>query len=340
MIAGATFPTHFLFTKEEKMFKKIGQTAAVFLCIFSALGADAQTWPQKPIRFVVPASAGGATDFGARVVGEQLSKSLGTPILVENRAGATGAIGMAEVARSAPDGYTVLIAPDLVTTLKLTQKDAAVDIVRDFAPVTLIAIQPLVLVAHESIGVSSLQDLIKLAKAKPNTLAYSSSGMGSTHHLAGELFSKLAGISLVHVPYKGSSDAFKDLVSGQIPLGVIGSSVLVPYANDKRLRLLAVTPAVRSTTFPSTPTLAESGFKGFDVKTWLGALVHAKTDPAIVAKLNVEIRRALEMPEVKAKLASASLEVGGNTSAEFAAIIKDDVERWTKLVTESQLKLQ
>lgn len=313
---------------------------AFMLGMPASVGAQAQTWPQKPIRFVVPASAGGATDLGARVVAEHLSRALGTPVVVENRAGATGAIGMAEVARSAPDGYTVLIAPDLVTTIKLTQKDAAVDIVRDFAAVTQIAIQPLVIAAHESLGVSTLQELIKLAKAKPGTIAYSSSGTGSTHHLAGELFARMAGISLVHVPYKGSSDAFKDLIGGQIPLGVIGSSVLVPYLNDKRLRLLAVTPGTRSTTFPGIPTMIESGFKGFDVKTWLGALVHVKTDPAIVARLNTEIRRTLEMPEVRTKLAGASLEVAGNSTTEFAAIIKEDVERWTRLVTESKLKLQ
>ncbi len=301
--------------------------------------SSAQAWPQKPIRFVVPYSAGGATDVGARLVAERLSQSLGQNVLVENRVGATGAIGAGEVARAAPDGYTILVAADLLTTMKLTQKNISWDPVRDFRPITQIAIQPLIIAAHSSVQVDTLDKLIRLARSKPGSLAYSSSGIGSTHHLAGEFFAKQAGITLVHVPYKGSADAFKDLVGGQIPLSVIGAAVLVPYINDKRIKLLAVTTKSRAPAFPNVPTLDESGLRGFDVKTWLGMLAPAGIDPAIAKRLSDETRKILAMPQVRERLAAAGLDVVGNSPEEFELIVKSDVARWTKLVADAKLEL-
>ncbi len=314
---------------------------AVLALALAALpyNASAQVWPQKTIRFIVPYSAGGATDVGARIVAERLGSALGQTVVVENRVGATGAIGVGEAARAAPDGYTVLIAADLMTTLRLSQKNIAWDPVRDFKPVTQIAIQPLIVAAHASLGVDTVPQLVRLAKARPGEIAYSSSGIGSTHHLAAEYFAKQAGVKIVHVPYKGSADAFRDLLGGQIALSMIGASVLVPYVNDRRLKLLAITTRSRAGAFPKVLTLDESGFRGFDVKTWLGMLLPAATEAAIVKRLADETRKILAMPAVRERLAGSGLEGVGNSPEEFEAIIKADVARWTKLVADARLEL-
>lgn len=302
--------------------------------------ALAQAWPSKPIRFVVPYTAGGATDVGARIVAEQVTRLLGQPVVVDNRPGATGAIGVGEVARAAPDGYTILIAADLLTTMKLAQKNITWDPITSFEPISQIAIQPLVIAGSASLGANSIAELVQLARREPGTIAYSSSGLGSTHHLAGELLSSQLGIKLVHVPYKGSSDAFKDLLGGQIPLGVIGSSVLAPYVNNDRIKLLAVTTKEKVAALPNTPTLNATVAPGFDVKTWLGALAPAGTDPVIVKRLSEAIQTGLATPAAKDKLATLGLDVVGSSPEDFRGVIKRDVDRWSLLVKNANLKLQ
>ena len=288
--------------------------------------ALAQAWPSKPIRFVVPYTAGGATDVGARIVAEQVTRLLGQPVVVDNRA--------------APDGYTILIAADLLTTMKLAQKNITWDPITSFEPISQIAIQPLVIAGSASLGANSIAELVQLARREPGTIAYSSSGLGSTHHLAGELLSSQLGIKLVHVPYKGSSDAFKDLLGGQIPLGVIGSSVLAPYVNNDRIKLLAVTTKEKVAALPNTPTLNATVAPGFDVKTWLGALAPAGTDPVIVKRLSEAIQTGLATPAAKDKLATLGLDVVGSSPEDFRGVIKRDVDRWSLLVKNANLKLQ
>jgi len=314
--------------------------AATVLIAGAAVPLQAQEWPSKPIRFVVPYSPGGSTDVSARAISEGLGQALHQPVVVENRVGATGAIGTSEVARAAPDGYTVLVTADLHTTIKLTQKNVAWDPVRDFVAVTQLATQPMVVAVHSSVPASTIGQLIELAKSKPGSLSYGTPGTGSTHHLAGELFKRMAGIDMTHIPYKGGGDAIRDLVGGQIPVGVLGAAPLAPHIKAGRVRLLAVTTAKRASGFPDVPTLAESGFAGFDVPGWLGVLVPVGTNPEVVARLHDEIVKVLASPKVQERFASFGLDVVGNSPKEFDAIVRNDVQRWGKLVSDLRLQLQ
>lgn len=301
---------------------------------------QAQTWPHKPIRFVVPYSPGGSTDVSARAISDELGQAFGQPIIVENRIGATGAIGTGEVARAAPDGYTVLVAADLRTTMKLTQKALAWDPIRNFIPVTQLATQPMEVTVHASVPAASIGQLVELAKAKPQALSYGTPGTGSTHHLAGELFKKMAGVDMTHVPYKGGGDAIRDLVGGQIPLGVLGAAPLAPHVKAARVRLLAVTTRSRAAGFPDIPTLAEAGLQGFDVPGWLGVLVPAGTSPVIVNRLHTEIVKVLATSKVQERFTAAGLDIVGNSPTQFDAIVRNDVQRWSQLVSDLRLQFQ
>lgn len=325
----------------QSSIKRVAGALAALVCgLAFNLNASAQSWPQKPIRLVVPYSPGGSTDVAARAISDALGQALGQPVVVDNRVGATGAIGSAEVARAAPDGYTVLVTADLHTTMKLTQKELTFDPVRDFVMVTQLATQPLVVAVHSSMAVANIGAFIDMAKARPGTLSYGTPGIGSTHHLAGELFKRMTGIDMVHVPYKGGGEAVRDLVGGQIPVGVLGSAPLMPHAKAGRVKLLAVTTANRVAAFPDLPTLSESGLPGFDVPSWLGVMVPAGTPPQIVNKLHAEIVKVLAIPQVRARFAATGLDIVGNTPARFDAIVRGDTERWSKLVADLHLKLQ
>lgn len=300
----------------------------------------AQAWPNRTIRFLVPYPAGGATDVTARIVAEQVSSILGQPVVVENRAGGTGAIGAGEVARAAPDGYTVMVAADLLVTLKLTRKNIPWDLLTSFEPVSQIAMQPLVIAASTATPATTMAEVIDLARKEPGTIAYASSGIGSTHHLAGELISTRMGIKLVHVPFKGSSEMVKDLLGAQIPVGIIGASVMVPYVNDKRVKLLAVTTKEKVAAFPNTPTLDETVLPGFDVKTWVGAWLPGGTDPAIVKKLNDAIRQGLSNPAARQRIAGMGLEIVASTPDAFRKSIGEESERWAKLIKDANLQIE
>ena len=319
------------------MIRNLAIAAFAAVLSFSAL---AQSWPQKTVRFVVPFPPGGATDVAARTVADKLTRSLGQQVVVDNRAGASGAIGAGEVARAAPDGYTILFAADPVTTLQLVMKNVPYDTERDFVPITQVTTQPLAIAVHASVPAKTIGEFIALVKANPGKYSFAHSGIGSGQHLSGELFKKLAGIDMVHVPYKGGAPAVQDLVAGQVPAAVLGSTPLIPHYKAGRIRILAFTSRERFPTMPEIPTLHESGFSGFDTGQWLGLLAPRGTSPEVVKVLYEETRKVLALPEVRERLLQSALLTVGGTPQEFAALIQSDIERWTKLAQEAGVKPQ
>jgi tripartite-type tricarboxylate transporter receptor subunit TctC len=315
-----------------------------FLCIaataLAVQAAQAQSWPAKALRFVVPFPPGGSTDVAARALADKLSASLGQQVIVDNRAGANGAIGTAEVARAAPDGYSVLFAADPVTTLHLVVKSLPFDIQRDFVPVTQVSTQPLAVAVHASVPAKSIRELIAHARAHPGKLSFAHSGTGTGQHLSGELLKKMAGIDMVHVPYKGGGPAVQDLVAGQVPVGVLGSTPLIPHHKAGRIRILAFTSAERFPAMPDIPTLHESGLAGFDTSQWLGLFAPRGTSEAVVQRLQAETAKALKLADVRERLAQAALQPVGNTPGEFAAVIRADIERWGRLAHELGIEPQ
>jgi tripartite-type tricarboxylate transporter receptor subunit TctC len=305
-----------------------------------AAGAQAQTWPSKAVRFIVPFPPGGSTDVAARTVADKLTRALGAQVLVENRAGGGGAIGTVEAARAAPDGHTLLFAADPVITLHLVVKNVQFDMQRDFIAVTQVTTQPIAVAIHSSLPVKDVQELIAYAKANPGKLSFAHSGTGSGQHMSGELLKKMAGIDMVHVPYKGGGPAVQDLVGGQVPVGVLGSTPLIPHHKAGRIRIIAFTSKERFPPMPEIPTLHESGLAGFDTTQWLGILAPKGTPADIVDRVYAETRKALELQDVKERLAQAALQPVGNSPKEFEALIRADLERWTAVAKELKLEPQ
>ena len=244
------------------------------------------------------------------------------------------------MARAAPDGYTILFAADPVTTLHLVMKSVFYDTLRDFAPVTQVTTQPLAIAVHSSVPAKNIQELIALLKANPGKYSFAHSGIGTGQHLSGELFKKMAGVDMVHVPYKGGGPAVQDLVAGQVPIAVLGSTPLIPHYKSGRIRILAFTSKDRFPTMPEIPTLHESGFPGFDTGQWLGLLAPRGTPPDVINVLYVETRKALALPDVRERLLQSALLPVGSTPQEFGALIAADIERWTKLAQEAGVKPQ
>jgi tripartite-type tricarboxylate transporter receptor subunit TctC len=305
-----------------------------------AASAQAQTWPSKAVRFIVPFPPGGSTDVAARTVADKLTRALGAQVLVENRAGGGGAIGTVEAARAAPDGHTLLFAADPVITLHLVVKNVQFDMQRDFIAVTQVTTQPIAVAVHSSLPVKDVQELIAYAKANPGKLSFAHSGTGSGQHMSGELLKKMAGIDMVHVPYKGGGPAVQDLVGGQVPVGVLGSTPLIPHHKAGRIRIIAFTSKERFPPMPEIPTLHESGLAGFDTTQWLGILAPKGTPADIVDRVYAETRKALELQDVKERLAQAALQPVGNSPKEFEALIRADLERWTAVAKELKLEPQ
>jgi tripartite-type tricarboxylate transporter receptor subunit TctC len=305
-----------------------------------AAGAQAQTWPLKAVRFIVPFPPGGSTDVAARTLADKLTRALGAQVLVENRAGGGGAIGTVEAARAAPDGHTLLFAADPVITLHLVVKNVQFDMQRDFIAVTQVTTQPIAVAVHTSLPVKDVQELIAYAKANPGKLSFAHSGTGSGQHMSGELLKKMAGIDMVHVPYKGGGPAVQDLVGGQVPVGVLGSTPLIPHHKAGRIRIIAFTSKERFPPMPEIPTLHESGLVGFDTTQWLGILAPKGTPAEIVDRVYAETRKALVLQDVKERLAQAALQPVGNSPKEFEALIRADLERWTAVAKELKLEPQ
>ena len=305
-----------------------------------AAGVSAQAYPTKPIRIVVPFPAGGTTDVLARAAAQKLAETLGQPAVVDNRPGAGGNIGAELVAKSAPDGYTLLmgtvgthaINPGLYPKLPY-------DHVKDFAPVILVAGVPNVLVINPALPVNSVQELIAYAKANPGKLNFASSGNGTSIHLSAELFKTMAGVQMTHVPYKGSAPALQDLVGGQVQLMFDNLPSSLALIKGGKLKALAVTSATRAAALPDVPTLAESGLPGFEASSWFGLLAPTGTPPPVIARLNGEIAKWLATPEAKEKLLAQGANAAGGTPEDFARFITAETAKWQKVVKESGAKV-
>jgi tripartite-type tricarboxylate transporter receptor subunit TctC len=300
--------------------------------------AHAQGWPAKSIRWIVPYPPGGSTDIATRVVAERVGQVLGQPAVVENRAGAGGNIGIDAAAKSAPDGYTLLVAPDAIASNPHLYK-ISWDPFRDFAPVIQLARQPVMLAVHPSLGVGSVAELIELAKKTPG-LGFATSGAGSQQHMAAEWFAQISGIQLTHVPYRGGGQAITDLVGGQVKIGSLGSSPLIPHYKAGKLRLLAQSTATRAPSLPEVPTYEEAGVKGLVIEQWLGIFGPAGTGPDIVARLNAEVAKALAEPAVRERYAQSALEPVGGRPEPFAKLLREDYDKYARLIRELKIKLE
>jgi tripartite-type tricarboxylate transporter receptor subunit TctC len=311
------------------------------LALSLAALAHAQTWPSQPVKIIAPFPPGGPIDSLARLVGEKFRERTGQPVVVENRPGAAGNIGISAVARSAPDGYTWLFVPQGNITINPTlMKSMPFDWGRDFAPVTLIAQTANVVVVNPAVPVATIQELIKYAKANPGKLTYGSPGVGSSLHLVGEMLKREAGIDIVHVAYKGTTPAMQDLMGGQISMMFGSLPTLMPQVKAGKLRALAVTTVQRSPAAPELPTLIEAGLKGFDVPSWYGAMVPAATPPALVARIQAEIEAAVNAPDVRAKLEAQGMYPVANRPDAFAAQIKRETASWARVIRDGNIKVE
>jgi tripartite-type tricarboxylate transporter receptor subunit TctC len=310
---------------------------AVFLALAATLVNAQDAWPTRPIRFILPFPPGGGTDILGRLIAERLSASLGQPVVTENRGGAGGNVGAEAAARSAPDGYTiVLVAPSLAISPTLYSK-INYDPVKDFAPVSLVATVPNVMITQPSMP-GQLQEFIALAKGKPGALNFGSGGAGTSNHLAGELFNIVTGAKLVHIPYKGVNLAMQDVLAGNVHLVFIGIPAAAPHIKAGKLRALALVAPQRSSALPEVPTVAEAGLRDFEVTTWYGVLAPAGTSRTIVNRLNLELVKIMHSPELKEKLAATGTEPHTSTPEEFAAYIKSEIAKWGDVVRKAGVK--
>jgi tripartite-type tricarboxylate transporter receptor subunit TctC len=319
---------------------RIFRLAAICLALFTT-GAFPQTYPNRPVRVIVPFASGGGSDTVGRVIAQALTASLGQGFVVENRTGAGGAIGAEAVAKSAPDGYTLLLGStsEIVHLVNVSTK-VPYDPVKDFAPVSLVGSVPMALTVNEAVAASSVQDLVRLAKAQPGKLSFGSGGTGTTTHLAVELFAATAGIKMTHVPYKGSGAIIPDLLNGNLQLGMPLLPAILPQASSGKVRILAVSTAKRAPSLPNVPTLQESGVKDYDTTLWTGILAPAGTPREIIAKLNGEIVGALARFEVREALGKQGAEPIPSTPEQFAAAIKSELQTMGKLVREAGIKVE
>ena len=300
-----------------------------------AYGQDA--WPTRPVRMILPFPPGGGTDILGRLIAERLSAGIGQPVVTENRGGAGGNVGAEAAARSAPDGYTiVLVAPSLAISPTLYSK-INYDPVRDFAPISLVATVPNVMVTQPSLP-GQLQEFIAFVKAKAGALNFGSGGAGTSNHLAGELFNIVTGARLVHVPYKGVNLAMQDVLAGNVHLVFIGIPAAAPHIKAAKLRALAVVAPQRSSALPDVPTVAEAGLKDFEVTTWYGILAPAGTPQPVVRRLNAELVKIMHAPEMKEKLTATGTEPLTSTPEEFAAYIKREITKWGDVIRKAGVK--
>jgi len=297
-----------------------------------ALQAHAQSYPTRPIRIVVPFGPGGFTDVAARILQKELAPAIGQPIVIENKPGAGSTIGTTDVARSAPDGYSLVMISTTHVISPHLYKQMPYDPIKDFTPVMKLAEGPYVLVVHPSLPVKNVADLIAIAKAKPNTIDYASSGNGSAQHLVGALFVTMAGAPLSHVPYKGSSQAMNDVLGGIVKVSFVGVPNALANLQAGKIKALAVTTKKRYAELPDVPTLDEAGVKGYDATVWLGLLAPPGTPRDIVDKLNTSITKILSTPDARKLMASAGVDVATSSPEDFATLMQSELERWGKVV--------
>ncbi len=308
----------------------IPAVVCVAFATFTSPG-DAQGYPSKPIRFIVPFAPGGGTDIVARVIGQKLSDAWGRAVVIDNRPGAGSTMGTALAAKSPADGYTLLMSSISLAFDTTLYKDLPYDPLRDLAPVARVASQPNLLVVHPSLPIKSMGDLLAQARAKPGAINYASGGSGSGPHLATELLKMLAGINLTHVPYKGTGPALNDLLGGQVQLMIAVMAPVLPHVAAGKLRGVAVTGAARSPSAPDIPTIAESGVAEYEFNTWYGIQVPAGTPHAVVNQINAEVTRALQAADLRTRFAAGGLEPQASTPEQFGAMVRGEIAKWTKV---------
>jgi tripartite-type tricarboxylate transporter receptor subunit TctC len=305
----------------------------------ACLPARAQAgWPDKPIRLVISFAPGGVHDTLARVLQPKLTEALGQPLVIENRAGAGGNIAAEAVAKSAPDGYTFLVASEAIATNEYLYRKLAYDPYKDLVPVAKLADYPMALIVHPSLQVENVRDLIALARAKPGTISYGSAGVGASGHLAGELFKTTAGIDMVHVPYKGGAPALADLIAGRIQVMFLSIQLSAPQAKQGKVKVIAVTGRRRSPELPDVPTTTEQGYPQVQALLFSSLLAPARTPPAIVTRMNEVVVKALESPEVQKRLADLGAVPAPSSPQEFRKILHDEGERWGRLIREKNIR--
>jgi tripartite-type tricarboxylate transporter receptor subunit TctC len=307
-------------------------TALLAFWLIASLSAHGAEWPNRAIRFIVPFPPGGATDVGARLIGNALAQALNTQVVVENRSGADGNIGMEAVAKAAPDGYTVLVVTDQVASTAHVFR-TNFDPLKAFVPVIQISRQPVVLAVHPSLSVGTLDEFLALARRRPG-MSFATSGVGSQQQMVAEWFAKIAGISMTHVPYRGGGQAITDLVAGHVKVASLGSTPLIPHYKSGAVKLLAQSTATRSPSLPDVPTYQEAGIKGLVLAQWLGVFVPAGTPAAIIERLNAEINKALAEPAIRENLLKAAQEPVGGPAAQFDKLFRDDYDKYERLAKE------
>ena len=312
---------------------------AVTVMLFAAGNVFAQSYPTKPIRIIVPFPAGGATDIFTRLISQKLTENLGQQVLVDNRAGASGIIGTEILVKSAPDGYTLMITATHHAINPSLYKKLPYDTAQDLVALTLVATSPNILLAHPSFPANTVQELIAMAKAKPGQLNFASTGIGGSNHLSGEMFKSMAGIDMVHIPYKGAAPAMNDLLGGQVSLMFDTPAAGLPHIRAGKLKALAVTSAKRTAIAPDIPTIAESGVPGYEALSWFAMYGPAKMPKEIVTRINTEVVKVLHLPEIQKRFADLGAEPVGNSPEEFAAYLKSEMAKWAKVVKDCGARL-
>ena len=318
---------------------------AIVCALWSASAVAAQqaqpgaAYPSKPVRLIVPFAPGGGTDIIARLVAQDLGQMWGQTVVVDNRGGSGGVVGTDLGAKATPDGYTMLLCSLGFSYAPALYRKLPYDTERDFAPVSRVASQPFVYVVLPSLGVTSMKELIQLAKNKPGEIRYGSGGSGGSSHLGTELLRTMTGIEMTHIPYKGTGPALTAMLGGEIHMQLIGISSVVPYLKSGRMRALAVSGARRSAAAPDLPTVAESGVAGYDFDVWYGLLFPARISPATVATVNADLNRVLKSPTLAQRFAAVGLEPAGTSSEEFARIIRTELARWRKVVAAANIRV-
>lgn len=324
----------------------LNQTRFVIGLLISALFASFQpahaqnSYPQKPIRIIVPVAPGGGTDFVARLIGQKLGEALSTPVIIENKPGGAGNVGVDAAAKAEPDGYTLVMPITSFSVNPALYTKLPFDTQKDFAPIALVASAPLLLVVNPALPIKTLSDLIALAKTKPGSLNYGTSGVGTTSHLAAELFKYTAKLDIINVPYKGGGPIVTDLIAGSIQIYFSTVPAALPQTQAGKLRAIAITSAKRLPSLANIPTVAEAGLPGYDVVGWFGLFAPAKTPPAIVERLNAEVVKILQMPDVREKIEAHGLIPGGGTSKELSVFLDSEIKKWTQLIKAANIKQQ
>lgn len=323
------------------MTRTLYRILAAAMLLFAAAGVHAQPWPNKPIRIIVPVATGGIADYYSRLIGPKLTEIWGQPVLVENRAGGGGNIGGDAVAKAPADGYTLMMGfpgPNLVNQFLF--KSMPYNPARDLVPIIMVSEADGLLAVHPSVPINSIADLLAQARANPGKLAYSSGGVGTASHLAGELFKSMTNVDIVHVPYKGNSPAVTDLIGGQVQMSFATLTTIVPHVRSGKLRGIAVTGNQRSAATPELPTIAEAGVPGFAVNNWIGLFAPAGTPDDIVRRLNAEVTKIMQAPEVAARMVQQGERFTPNSPEDFGRFLRAESQKWEKVIRDAGLKAE